>query len=88
MAPDEPDDDEMDLIKAEFDSMVADLNLDQATPRTYLDDLDAIEDAEQKALYAIPRVRRGLKDSIRSTLATIRSWWERPDNDDSDGAIV
>ena len=88
MAPQERDDDEMDLINAEFDSMVADLNLDQSGPSTYLDDLDAIDDAEEKTLYSVPRSSNGLRGSINKFLAAIRSWWDRPNNNDSDGAVV
>ena len=36
------DDDEMELINAEFESMVAGLSLDESSPRTYLDELDEI----------------------------------------------
>jgi hypothetical protein len=99
MAPDEIDgeidgendgenEDEMDLINAEFESMVADLNLDQAAPTTYLDNLDAIDKRERSELYLAPREHRSFRETIIHFLATIRSWWERPDNDDSDGAVV
>ena len=88
MAPQERDDDEMDLINAEFDSMVADLNLDQSGPSTFLDELDAIESGEQNALYSIPRSFSGLRESIKKFLVAIRRWWDRPNNNDSDGAVV
>ena len=39
-APKDPNDDEMDLINSEFESMVAGLSLDESTPNTYLDDLE------------------------------------------------
>ena len=38
--PKDPNDDEMDLINSEFESMVAGLSLDESTPNTYLDDLE------------------------------------------------
>lgn len=44
-------DDEMDLINAEFESMVADLNLDQSSPRTFLDELDEIDRAEDTFFF-------------------------------------
>jgi hypothetical protein len=88
MAPRERDDDEMDLINAEFESMVADLNLDQSAPTTYLDELDAIDKSENSAIYYPPRVRRGIHGTVENLKATIRRWWNRSDNDDSDGAIV
>ena len=92
MAPGErSDDDEMELINAEFESMVADLNLDQSTPRTYLDDLDDLaehEKYEQKAMYLPPRNRRGLHGSIQYLKKSIKRWWNKPPSDDSDGAVV
>ncbi len=88
MAPRERDDDEMDLINAEFESMVADLNLDQSAPTTYLDELDAIDKSENSAIYYPPRVRQGIHGTVEDFKATIRRWWNRSGNDDSDGAIV
>jgi hypothetical protein len=88
MAPRERDDDEMDLINAEFESMVADLNLDQSAPTTYLDELDAIEKSENAGIYYPPRVRRGMHGTVQLFKATIRRWWNRSGHDDSDGAIV
>ncbi len=88
MAPRERDDDEMDLINAEFESMVADLNLDQSAPTTYLDELDAIDKSENSAIYYPARVRRGIHGTVEDFKATIRRWWNRSGNDDSDGAIV
>jgi hypothetical protein len=91
MAARERDDDEMDLINAEFESMVADLNLDQSSPTTYLDDLDAIaaaEKLENSEIYYPQKVRRGLHGTISHLVESIRSWWGRPSNDDTDGAVV
>jgi hypothetical protein len=39
--------DEEDLIKAEFDSIVEGLSLDESSPTTYLDELDRFEEAER-----------------------------------------
>jgi hypothetical protein len=86
-----PGDDEMELINAEFESMVANLNLDQSSPTTFLDDLDAINEAENQAIYNLPQERLGLRNSIISALAAIQRWWnrdDRDDRDDSDGAQV
>ena len=88
MAPRERDDDEMDLINAEFESMVADLNLDQSAPTTYLDELDAIEKSERAEIYYPPQVRRGIHGTFEHFKTTIRRWWNRSGTDDSDGAIV
>jgi hypothetical protein len=50
------DDDE--LIKAEFDSMVERLSLDESAPTTYLDELDKFEDQNR---FTPPQIaKRGL----------------------------
>ena len=43
--PDEFDEEE--LIRSEFDSIVSGLSLDESAPTTYLDELDAIQDANR-----------------------------------------
>ena len=40
-------DDDSELVNAEFDSIVSTLSLDQSTPSTYLDQLAAIDDSER-----------------------------------------
>ena len=40
-------DDDSELVNAEFDSIVSTLSLDQSSPTTYLDQLDAIDDSER-----------------------------------------
>ncbi len=81
-------DDEMELINAEFESMVADLNLDQSSPRTYLDELDEIAKAERSEIYNPPAVKRGLHGTILHLQESIKRWWNKPPRDDSDGAVV
>ena len=91
MAPRERDDDEMDLINAEFESMVANLNLDQSSPTTYLDELDAIDRSASKEnleIYYPPRIKRGINGTVNHWIESIRSWWRRPGGDGSDGAVV
>jgi len=39
--------DDSELVNAEFDSIVSTLSLDQSSPTTYLDQLDALEDSER-----------------------------------------
>jgi hypothetical protein len=80
--------DEQDLINAEFEAMVSGLNLDQSSPRTYLDDLEDIDQSERAEIYTPPRVKRGLRGSIHHLLQSIKNWWKRPDSHDGDGAIV
>jgi hypothetical protein len=95
MAPNEPSrDDEMDLINAEFEAMVSGLNLDQSSPRTYLDDLDELEREEADELnrthrfdsYHINPKKSSVENSMKSFLRTIKRWWDRKDRDESDGA--
>ncbi len=81
-------DDEMELINAEFESMVADLNLDQSSPRTYLDELDEIAKTERSEIYNPPAVKRGLHGTILHLQESIKRWWNKPPRDDSDGAVV
>lgn len=40
-------DDDSDLVKAEFESIISTLSLDQSSHSTYLDQLDAIENSER-----------------------------------------
>ena len=83
------DDDEMDLINAEFESLVANLSLDQSAPTTFLDQLDEIANADSDAdLYANPpQVKRNFHQRVEAIVTTIKSWWNR-NNDDGDGAVV
>ena len=87
MAPTEPSrDDEMDLINAEFEAMVSGLNLDQSSPRTYLDDLDDLEREEVDELHRLNHFVEPEKNSIKDIFRAIKRWWEREDRDESDGA--
>jgi len=88
MAPRDDEEDEMELINAEFESMVSDLNLDQSAPTTYLDELDAIDKSELHHIYIPPRIRRGVHGTVIHLIESIRSWWRKPGDDNSDGAVV
>ena len=83
------DDDEMDLINAEFESLVANLSLDQSAPTTFLDQLDEITSADSDAdLYAHPPyIKKNFHQRINGIISTLKSWWSRND-DDGDGAVV
>jgi len=72
------DDDEKDLINAEFESMVANLSLDESAPTTYLDELDRLEPIPEYA--QAPKVKFTFR-------ASIRRWWNKFGRDD-DGAVV
>jgi hypothetical protein len=84
--------DEQELINAEFEAMVSGLNLDQSSPRTYLDELAEIEKSESAELFLPPRTKRGLHGTVAHIGESIKRWWKRPHSqggtDDGDGAIV
>ena len=76
-----------ELIKAEFDSMVEGLSLDESTPTTYLDELDAFEDLNRFAPPHIPK--RGFKNQIRDAIRAVTRWKNNPHNDHpEDGATI
>lgn len=83
------DDDEMDLINAEFESLVANLSLDQSAPTTFLDELDAIHAADSDAeVYSNPpRIKRNFHQRIENLTASVKRWWNRNDID-GDGAVL
>lgn len=87
MAPGErSEDDERDLINAEFESIVSGLNLDQSSPRTYLDDLDAVQQdviGEVDRSYQAPI--KG-ENSLNGIIQAIKRWWHRKENNEGDGA--
>ncbi|MEY4291563.1 MAG: hypothetical protein RL130_1505 [Actinomycetota bacterium] len=68
--PDPFDDDE--LIKAEFDSMVEGLSLDESAPTTYLDELDKFEEQNRFMPPIIPK--RGIRDQIRDAKESFTRW--------------
>ena len=64
------DDDE--LIKAEFDSMVEGLSLDESAPTTYLDELDKFEDLNRFTPPIMPK--RGIREQIRGAIISFKKW--------------
>ena len=72
------DDDEKDLLDAEFESMVANLSLDQSAPTTYLDELDATPAVPEYANP--PRVKFNI-------ITAVKTWWHRRGRD-GDGALL
>jgi hypothetical protein len=86
--PQNGSDDEQELINAEFEAMVSGLNLDQSSPRTYLDELEEIEKSESTQILTPPRIKRGLHGTLVHVIASIKRWWKRPHSEDGDGAIV
>lgn len=80
--------DEQELINAEFESMVSGLNLDQSSPRTYLDELEEIDKSKSEQMYIPPRIKRGVHGTFTHLIASLKKWWKRRETNDGDGAIV
>ena len=79
--------DEEELINAEFESIVAGLSLDESTPTTYLDELDAIEESERFTPPQLPR--RSLRQQFLDAKNAIKNWKNNPDKDlPDDGAAL
>ena len=79
--------DEEDLIKAEFDSIVEGLSLDESSPTTYLDELDRREEVNRFTPPVIPRKK--IRDQICEMKISFRRWrnnsTELPPDD---GAVI
>ena len=76
-----------ELIDAEFESMVEGLSLDESTPTTYLDELDAFEDQNRFTPPVI--AKNSFKQELRDALRAITRWKNNPRNDHpEDGAAL
>ena len=76
-----------ELVDAEFESMVEGLSLDESTPTTYLDELDAFEDHNRFTPPAI--AKKSFKQEMRDALRAITRWKNNPSNDyPEDGAAL
>ena len=64
--------DEEDLVKAEFESIVEGLSLDESAPTTYLDELDRFEDENKFTPPVIPRKK--FLDQIREMKLSFKRW--------------
>jgi hypothetical protein len=79
------DDDE--LIKAEFDSMVEGLSLDESAPTTYLDELEKYVDDNRFIPPVIPK--RSLRDQIKDARKALRRWKSGQQDDGfEDGSVL
>ena len=79
--------DEEDLIKAEFDSIVEGLSLDESSPTTYLDELDRFEEVNKFTPPVVPRKK--FRDQLREMKISFARWRDNsrelpPD----DGAVI
>jgi len=76
--------DEEELIRSEFESMVAGLSLDESTPTTYLDDLDRID---HEGFVQPNPPRQTPRGFIASAQRAINRWLNRGYHED-DGAAL
>ena len=84
---DGPDDaTERELIEMEFQSMVENLSLDQSTPTSYLDEIDAI--AYQDKFVPPNPTRKNALQSLRDALTAFKKWKTGKDYRDDDGAVL
>lgn len=68
-------DDEDDLIRAEFESMVAGLSLDESAPTTYLDELDARAKFRDPEGFQHPQPKKiGAKNFFKSAINSMKLW--------------
>ncbi|CAN2204632.1 hypothetical protein MCEMRE130_00840 [Candidatus Nanopelagicaceae bacterium] len=79
--------DEEDLIKAEFDSIVEGLSLDESSPTTYLDELDRFEEVNKFTPPAVPK--KNFREQLREMRISFTRWRNNsreipPD----DGAVI
>lgn len=77
---------EKELIDLEFDSMVEGLNLDQATPNTYLDELDNLVDENRFNPPAPEKI--GWRESLKRALNSFQKWKSGPTSPGGDGAAL
>ena len=84
--PPEPEGfDERELIDAEFESMVEGLSLDESTPSTYLDELEAMDHNNRFIPPTLPK--SNFKLSIKGAKAAFQKW-RHGDTPDGDGAVI
>ena len=83
MAKNPSDDfDDEELIRAEFDSMVEGLSLDESTPNTYLDDLERASAVDENHFEQPNPSWPGLRNFIQSARIAIRRWLRQENNRD------
>ena len=74
-------------MRAEFESMVEGLSLDESAPTTYLDELAKIEDSNRFTPPNIPK--RSLRDQIKDAKKSFIRWKNNRENiNPDDGAAL
>jgi hypothetical protein len=81
------DEDELNLINAEFESIIEGLSLDESTPNTYLDELDQFEKVNRFTPPAIPK--KSLFQELRDARNAFLKWFKNSNNQNpEDGASI
>ena len=79
--------DEEDLIKAEFDSIVEGLSLDESSPTTYLDELDRFEEVNKFTPPVVPKKK--FRDQLREMKISFTRWRKNSrEHPPDDGAVI
>ena len=79
--------DEEDLIKAEFNSIVEGLSLDESSPTTYLDELDRFEEVDKFTPPIVPK--KMFRDQLREMKISFTRWRKNSlQNPPDDGAVI
>jgi hypothetical protein len=81
------DEDEVNLINAEFESIVEGLSLDESTPNTYLDELDQFEKVNRFIPPAIPK--KSIIQEVKDAQKAFLKWLRNSNNQNpEDGASI
>ncbi len=81
------DEDEVNLINAEFESMVEGLSLDESTPNTYLDELDQWEKVDRFTPPELPK--KSIIQDVKDARKAFLKWIKNSNNQNpEDGASI
>ena len=79
------DEDEINLINAEFESMVEGLALDESSPTTYLDELDQFEKVNRFTPPVIPK--HSILQQYKDARKAIIRWFRNSGNQNPDDGL-
>jgi len=79
------DEDEINLINAEFESMVEGLALDESSPTTYLDELDQFDKVNRFTPPVIPK--RSIIQQYKDARKAIVKWFRNTGNQNPEDGL-
>jgi AAA+ ATPase superfamily predicted ATPase len=79
------DEDEVNLINAEFESMVEGLGLDESSPTTYLDELDQFDKVNRFTPPVIPK--RSIIQQYKDARKAIVKWFRNTGNQNPEDGL-